>query len=169
MLTQGNTNKCLRPLLYDRLYSLLVIRPSQLMNRFSLNHFDDFLKIAQQQTEPQRLLLVLAERELPQGHTPEQARQYNAGEGGHLAPLAGVDKLPDDIISFKEFSAESHEVVEKWDVVFVASLPGIDRSLPTPDATDQAIERMLHAIRNGMIGGFLVFDHDGVPINLSIS
>lgn len=138
------------------------------MSRFSLNHFDDFLDIARQQTEPQRLLMVLAERELPPGHTPEQARQFEAGEGGHLAPLAGVDKLPKDITNFTDFVTESHEVVGKWDAMFVASLPGIEDSLPSPEATDEAVEKMLHAIRNGMIGGFLVFNCEGQPINLSV-
>lgn len=138
------------------------------MNRFPLNHFDDFLSIAQQQIEPQRLLMVLAERELPPGHTTDQARRFEAGEGGHLAPLASVDKMPKDIVSFKDFMAESLGFVKKWDAVFVASLTGTEHSLPSPEATDEAIEKMLHAIRNGMIGGFLVFDHAGLPLNLSV-
>lgn len=138
------------------------------MKRFSLNHFDDFLGIAQQQLEPQRLLLVLTERELPPGHTTDQARRFAAGEGGHLAPMAGVDKLPNDIACFNDFMVESLGFAKKWDAVFVASLTGADCSLPSPEATDEAIEKMLHAIRNGMIGGFLVFDHNGLPLDLSI-
>lgn len=138
------------------------------MNAFSLASFNDFLSIAQAQLEPQRLLLVLAQRELPGGHTEEQARQFEAGEGGHLAPLAGVDKLPQEIICFDDFVVESKQVVKDWDAVFVAALPGHNQQLPTQAATDEAIEKMLHGIRNGMIGNFLVFDKTGLPLQLSI-
>lgn len=138
------------------------------MNGFSLESFDDFLSLAQQQVEPQRLLLVLAQRELPIGHTVVQARQFEAGEGGHLAPLAGVDKLPHEMTCFDDFVVESKNVVSDWDAVFVAALPGHNLQLPTPDATDEAIEKMLHGIRNGVIGNFLVFDRQGLPLELSI-
>jgi|SRR5690606_4666119 len=138
------------------------------MSTFSLNSFDDFLAIAQQQVTAERLLLVLAKRELPIGHTPAQARCFAEGEGGHLAPLAAVDKLPDEFSNFANFVAESAQVVSEWDAVFVAALPGFQQQLPSPEATDEAIEKMLHAIRNGVIGNFLVFDRAGVPLNLTI-
>lgn len=138
------------------------------MSTFSLNSFDDFLALAQQQTEAERLLLVLAKRELPIGHTQVQARQFAAGEGGHLAPLAAVDKLPAEISNFADFVKESAQVVPEWDAIFVAALPGDKQQLPSPEATDNAIEKMLHAIRNGVIGNFLVFDRAGDPLNLAI-
>src|SRR5690606_24738312 len=110
---------------------------------FELTHFDDFLALARKQTEPQKLLLILTRRELPHGHTEEQARQFEAGKGGHLAPLAGIDKLPKDLTDFNAFVEESRQAVADWDAVFVAALPGVEGELPTAKATDDAIEKML--------------------------
>lgn len=139
------------------------------MQTFELSHFDDFLAIARQQNEPQTLLLILAKRELPVGHTAEQARLFEAGQGGHLAPLAGVDKSPQDLIDFESFVSESRHVAKDWDAVFVAALPGTDGNMPNAKATDKAIEQMLHGIRNGIINNYLVFDRKGEPLNLNES
>lgn len=138
------------------------------MKSFELESFNDFLTIAKQQDEPQRLLLVLAQRELPHGHTDIQAQQFKDGIGGHLAPLAAVDKLPQDFTNFADFIEESRQVVAEWDAVFVAALPGRNHQLPSTKETDQAVENMLHAIRNGIIGNFLVFDREGYPLSLNI-
>lgn len=137
------------------------------MTTFELNHFDDFLAIARQQDEPQKLLLVLAERELPHGHTEEQARAFAEGYGGHLAPLAGIDKQPSELKNFSAFVEEAKQVGKEWDAVFVAALPGTEGKLPTPKAIDDAIEKVIHAIRNGMINNLLVFDRKGVPLQIN--
>jgi len=136
------------------------------MKHFALKHFDDFLAIAQQQAEPQTLLLVLARRELPEGHTQEQARRFEAGQGGHLAPLAGVDKRPEELIDFDSLVAESSQVAEHWDAVFVAALPGANGQAPQAQDTGKAMEQMLHGIRNGMIHNYLIFDRAGEPLIL---
>jgi|SRR5690554_1231710 len=138
------------------------------MKSFELESFDDFLAIACQQSEPQRLLLVLAQRELPHGHTDIQAQQFADGIGGHLAPLAAVDKLPNEFTNFADFVKESQQVVKEWDAVFVAALPGSNHQLPSTKDTDQAVENMLHAIRNGIIGNFLVFDSEGYALSLNV-
>lgn len=137
------------------------------MSTFELNHFDDFLTIANQQSEPQKLLLVLARRELPHGHTEEQALAFSEGHGGHLAPLAGIDKQPSELKDFSAFVEETRQVDSDWDAVFVAALPGIQGKLPTPKAIDDAIEKVIHAIRNGMVNNFLVFDRRGEPLQLN--
>lgn len=137
------------------------------MSTFELNHFDDFLAVANQQSEPQKLLLVLAKRELPNGHTEEQAQAFSEGHGGHLAPLAGIDKQPSELSSFAAFVEEAKQVGSDWDAVFVAALPGLQGKLPTPKAIDDAIEKIIHAIRNGMVNNLLVFDRRGTPMQLS--
>ncbi|WP_341937230.1 hypothetical protein [Marinimicrobium sp. C2-29] len=137
------------------------------MSTFELDHFDDFLAIANQQSEPQKLLLVLTRRELPQGHTDEQAEVFERGGGGHLAPLAGIDKQPSELSGFAAFEQEAAQLGEDWDAVFVAALPGSQGKLPTPKAVDDGIERVIHAIRSGMVNQFLVFDRQGVPLQLS--
>lgn len=137
------------------------------MTTFELSHFDDFLAIAHQQSEPQKLLLVLAKRELPNGHTEEQAKAFEEGHGGHLAPLAGIDKQPKELNDFSAFIEEAKQVGQDWDAVFVAALPGAEGKLPTPKAIDDAIEKVIHAIRNGMINNLLVFDRQGTPLQIA--
>lgn len=136
------------------------------MESFALSHFDDFLQIARQQTEPQKLLLVVAARELPQGHTQEQARAFAAGEGGHMAPIASVDRAAHQLANFTAFEAEAAQIVKKWDAVFVGALPGEKGNEPLEGAVDTAIEQMLHAIRNGMVNQYLIFNRQGEPITL---
>lgn len=138
------------------------------MNSMSPSNFDDFLAIARQQTEPQRLLIVLAKRELPEEHTAEQAEQFDRGNGGHLAPLASVDKQINEIANFKHFAEESHQVVGDWDVMFVAALMGAEQ-LPSIEETDHAIEEMLNSIRDGKVSSYLALDNAGLPLNLSAS
>jgi len=135
------------------------------MSSISIDNFDDFLAIAREQTEPQRLLIVLAKRELPDGHTPAQAEQFEKGEGGHLAPIAGVDKLPEEIDSFATFADETKQVTETWDAIFVAALVG-EAQLPSAEETDMAMEKVLHSIRDGNISNLLVFDNEGLPLEL---
>lgn len=137
------------------------------MQNFELSHFDDFLTIARQQAEPQTLLLVLAQRELPEGHTREQARLFEAGQGGHLAPVAGVDKRLEDLNSFEDFVTESDQLVQNWDAVFVAALAGTNKQAPGAESTDEALEKMLQGIRSGMIHNYLVFDRAGEPLILN--
>jgi hypothetical protein len=137
------------------------------MTTFELSHFDDFLTIAIQQSEPQKLLLVLTKRELPHGHTEKQAQMFAQGHGGHLAPLAGIDKQLSELESFSSLVKESEQIGSEWDAVFVAALPGAKGKLPTPKEIDDAIEKMIHAIRNGMISNFLAFNRDGIPLHLN--
>ncbi|WP_027329423.1 hypothetical protein [Marinimicrobium agarilyticum] len=137
------------------------------MTTFELSHFDDFLAIASQQSEPQKLLLVLAKRELPHGHTEEQARAFAEGHGGHLAPLAGIDKQPSELEGFTAFVEEAKQVGSEWDAVFVAALPGTGDRLPSTKEIDDAIEKVIHAIRNGMINNLLVFDRSGTPLQIN--
>lgn len=134
--------------------------------RFTMNHFDDFLSLAQQQTEPQRLLLVVAKRELPQGYTHGQQEAFQRGEGGHLAPLAGADKAPAEVASFTALKSEIDTLADTWDAIFVAALPYATSTPPSTSDLDKAIDRMIQAIRDGRISQYLVFDPQGEPLIL---
>lgn len=136
------------------------------MTPFELSHFDDFLAIAHQQSEPQKLLLVLAKRELPDGHTEEQATAFEQGHGGHLAPLAGIEKEPSELAGFTAFVEEAKQASDDWDAVFVAALPGLQGKPPTAKAVDEGIEKVIHAIRDGRVNNFLVFNRTGEPVQL---
>jgi hypothetical protein len=137
------------------------------MNEISLRSFDDFLQVARTQDEPQQLLFVFTRNELPDGHTPEQAEEFQAGSGGHLAPAACVDKAPDEVRSFALLADEADTFIKGWSVFFVASLPGVAGNRPTPLSIDQALQSMVESVRIGHIHSFLAFDHKGVPLELA--
>ena len=52
-----------------------------------ISSFDDLLRAARSQPEPQRLLFVFAGAELPEDCTPEQRARFEAGQGGALTPM----------------------------------------------------------------------------------
>lgn len=133
---------------------------------FALESFDDFLQLAQGQTEPQRLLFVFTRRELPEGYTDEMKRRFEAGQGGHLAPVVCVDKAPQDLTNFKQLATESEDMVEHWDVIFVAALPGKNGQYPIEDDTNKALDGMVENVRQGSISGYLAFDNQGTPLLL---
>ncbi len=137
------------------------------MNSVNLESFDDFLRLARQQSEPQQLLFVFTRNELPEAHTAEQAERFHAGQGGHLAPVVCVDRGPDEIAGFSDFAAEANENIQDWAVFFVAALPGLANRNPTPLAIDQAMERMVETVRTGQVAAYLAFDRSGAPLQLA--
>ncbi|WP_200333024.1 hypothetical protein [Thiocystis violacea] len=134
-----------------------------------LTSFDDFLKLARRQAEPQQLLFVFTRNELPADHTPEQAASYAAGQGGHLAPVVCVDRGLHEIAGFEAFASEAEAHIDDWAVIFAAALPGIGNRPPTPLAIDQALERMVETVRGGQIASYIAFDREGIPLRLATS
>jgi hypothetical protein len=89
-----------------------------------ISNFDDLMRAAREQPEPQRLLFVFAGAELPDDSTPEQRAGFQAGQGGALIPLMSVDKTPEELDTFAALVEESRQFGHDWAIVFVASLPG---------------------------------------------
>jgi len=71
--------------------------------------FNDLLRAARQQPEPQRLLFVFAQAVLPDDSTPEQRAGFEAGQGGALTPLMSVDKTPEELGTFAALVEESRQ------------------------------------------------------------
>ena len=132
-----------------------------------ISSFDDLLRAAREQAEPQRLLFVFAAAELPGDSTPEQRARFEAGEGGALVPLMSVDKDPDDLASFASLAQESRQFAGDWTMVFVAGLPGRHGRAPTRDEADRALQRMIESIKSGSFGTFIPFDRLGQPVQFS--
>jgi hypothetical protein len=132
----------------------------------SLHDFSDLLQAARQQPEPQRLLLVFAAAELPSDPTPEEIASFERGEGGALAPVVCVDKLPEEITSFATLLDESRQAVADWDILFVASLPGRGGFAPNSDEAVQPLQMMVEAIKGGRIGEFLAVNREGELVQL---
>jgi hypothetical protein len=133
----------------------------------NISNFDDLLRAARTQPEPQRLLFVFARAVLPDDSTPEQRARFEAGEGGALAPLMAVDRTPDDLGTFAALVEESRQFGTDWAVVFVASLPGRAGRPPTSKEADQPLQRMIESIKAGSIGSFIPFDRRGEPVQLA--
>jgi hypothetical protein len=128
--------------------------------------FDDLLRAAREQPEPQRLLFVFADAVLPDDSTPEQRRRFQAGEGGALIPRMSVDKAPEEIDTFAALVEESCSFGCDWAVVFVAGLSGRNGGAPTSREADQSLQRMIEAVKTGAFGAFMPFDRHGQPLLL---
>jgi hypothetical protein len=132
-----------------------------------ISSFADLLRAARSQPEPQRLLFVFANAELPADSTPEQRARYRAGKGGALTPLMSVDKSPGEMESFAALAEEARQFGPEWAIVFVASLPGRGGQPPSSAEALQSLDRMIAAIQAGAVGAFLPFDRNGDPVLLS--
>jgi hypothetical protein len=130
----------------------------------SISSFDDLLRAAREQSEPQRLLFVFANAELPDDSTPDQRARFEAGQGGALTPLMSVDKTPEELGSFAALVEESREFGRDWAIVFVASLSGRDGRAPTSEEADRSLHRMIESIKTGSFGSFIPFDRQGQPM-----
>jgi len=130
----------------------------------NISNFDDLVRAAREQPEPQRLLFVFATAELPDDSTPEQRASFEAGEGGALAPLMTVDKTPDELGTFAALAEEARQFGPGWAIVFVASLPGRDGRAPTSKEAELPLQRMAESIQSGSLGSFLPFNRQGEPM-----
>jgi hypothetical protein len=133
----------------------------------NIESFDDLLRAARSQPEPQRLLFVFAGAELPEDSTPEQRARYQAGEGGSLTPMMSVDKSPGELESFAALAEEARQFGRDWAIVFVASLSGRGGRAPSSAEAGQALERMIASIKAGSVSAFIPFDRNGDPVLLS--
>jgi hypothetical protein len=132
-----------------------------------IEHFDDLLRAARAQAEPQRLLFVFAGAELPPSASAAQRAAFDAGEGGELAPLMCVDKAPDDLHDFAALKAEAAAAGPPWAIVFTAALSGRAGVPPLGHDVDAALQHMVDAIKAGRLDGMLPFDRGGAPVRFA--
>lgn len=130
----------------------------------NISSFDDLLRAAREQPDPQRLLFVFANAELPDGSTPEQRVRFEAGQGGALTPLMSVDKAPEELSTFAALVEESRHFGHDWAIVFVASLSGRESRAPTGEEVDQSLQRMIESINTGVFDAFIPFNRYGQPM-----
>jgi hypothetical protein len=133
----------------------------------NISSFDDFLRVARQQTEPQRLLFVFAGAELPEDSDATQRADFLAGQGGALVPLMCVDKTPDELNSFADMVQESLTFGCDWRIVFAAAMSGRGGVSPTSEAAEEPLQKMVESIKAGVLGTYIPFDRKGQPVVLS--
>jgi len=131
-----------------------------------IHSFDDLLRAARQQPEPQRLLLVFAGASLPADASAEQRASFEAGEGGELAPLMCVDKDPHALDSFAALVTEAAALGPPWTLVFAAALAGRAPLPPSDGQVDAALQQMVEAVRGGDVARYLPFDREGRAVRL---
>ena len=128
--------------------------------------FDDLLSAARAQIEPQRLLFVFVQAELPEAPTPEQRAGFARGQGGALVPRLCVDKAPDELDTFDALAQEAVQFGQPWTLVFAAALGGTLSRAPTSADAEAPLQAMVEAIRAGQIGNFIPFNRQGEPVQL---
>lgn len=129
--------------------------------------YQDLIQASQRQSEPQRLLFVLAKAELPEDATADQKSRFEARQGGYLEPVLCVDKLPEDVAEFDTLVTESEHTGVEWDLVFVAAMSGMAGQPPQPEQAEQPLKMMVEQIKAGMVANFATFDKQGEPVQLT--
>ena len=129
-----------------------------------ISSFDDLLRAAHVQSEPQRLLFVFTAAELPDESSVEQRRRFDAGEGGALVPMMYVDKEPAELQDFGALAQEAVAFGQEWRIVFAAALSGRAGIAPTSSDAEAPLQRMVEAIRQGTHDAFMPFDRQGQPV-----
>ena len=132
----------------------------------NITTFEDLLQAARTQPEPQRLLLVFAGANLPSDASVEQRAHFEAGESGELAPLMCVDKDPHALTGFEGLAKEATAFERPWALVFAAALSGVGGRPPSEAQIATALQRMVEAVRDGEIGSFIPFNHNGDAVQL---
>lgn len=132
----------------------------------NISNFDELLNAARQQTEPQRMLFVFAQSELPDEHDMKQAQRFKDGQGGSLNPIMFVDKTLDELSNFSTLVQESKKMGQHWDIVFAAALDGKRGHLPSSGEAEEALNMMVKSIQQGLISNFLAYDRAGNQIRL---
>jgi hypothetical protein len=132
----------------------------------SISSFDDLLRSARQQAQPQRLLFVFVAAELPDDATADQRARFEAGEGGTLTPLMCVDKTPDELPSFDALASEARQFGQPWSLVFAAAMAGSRGAAPSSAQAEDPLQRMVECIKSGRIDGLIPFDASGQPVQL---
>ncbi|MFN3709737.1 MAG: ribonucleotide reductase subunit alpha [Alishewanella aestuarii] len=132
----------------------------------NIQSYQDLLQAAAMQQEPQRLLFIFAKAELPNGYTDSQKHNFEQGQGGALAPVLCVDKLPEEVSAFQQLVTESAHTGIDWDIAFVSALGGRGGFPPNSDEAVQPLQMMMQKIQGGMIADFLTFDKNGELVAL---
>ena len=129
--------------------------------------FSQLLAAARAQPQPQRLLFVFTQRELPADASDSQRQAFAQSAGGALQPIACVDKSPHELSDFAALVAESRQACPPWDVVFIAALSGAGTQPPAAAQVSEGLKRMVAAVQSGHVGPFLALNAEGDPLTLA--
>lgn len=123
--------------------------------------FDDLITAARSQPQPQTLLMVFVDVELPPDASPQERERFEQGQGGALTPRMCLDRAAAELTDWPTLTAEADQQSPAWRMVMVAALSGT----PKGDAIEQALNRMVMAVHQGQIEGFIPFDREGQAVH----
>jgi hypothetical protein len=133
----------------------------------TIETFDQLLRAARAEPQPQRLLFVLAAVELPDDATPDERAGFDKGEGGALVPQMCVDKSLEELVSFAQFKQEANQICPAWGVVFAAALSGHFGRAPTSEDAEKPLQSMVDAIGRGQVQAYIPFNLAGEAMQLA--
>ncbi|MEO5669927.1 MAG: ribonucleotide reductase subunit alpha [Ramlibacter sp.] len=129
--------------------------------------FEQLLRAAAAEPQPQRLLFVFAQAQLPEGASAQQRKRFELGQGGALTPLACVDKAPADLSTFDALREEARNACPPWQALVIAAVSGQDGQPPSSALVDSSMHAMVEAVRVGRLGNYLILGPAGEPLQLS--
>lgn len=127
--------------------------------------FDDLIAAARTQPTPQTLLMVFVDVELPSDASPQERERFEQGQGGALTPRMCLDRAAAELTGWPALSAEADQQSRDWRMVMVAALSGRTGQPPKDEAIEQALNRMVMAVHQGQIEGFIPFDRQGQAVH----
>ena len=106
------------------------------------SNFTKLVQAAKAQAEPQRLLFLLAKSERTNKSKKSRAR-------GTIAPVACVDKLPQELTTIKKFSAEADQISTDWNMILIAGMNGSDGQAPSSEDAEPLLNKMANDLLSG--------------------
>lgn len=118
----------------------------------------DLIKAALEQKEQQRLLFLFAK-------TESKKKKKKKHQTGTITPLMCVDKLPEEIVSFKALVEEADNISTDWDIMLIAGLSGTVDAPPTTDDAEPHLNKMANDLTSGQeLSSYVIFDRKENPI-----
>jgi hypothetical protein len=131
----------------------------------NITDFDSLLQAAKKQPQPQRLLFVFLNAELPKDANARQVMEFEMGMGGNLRPVMCVDKSPNELTNFDALEAESAGMGQAWSMMLVGALSGRNGMPPSDQEVEKALKNMIQAVEGGQdLSCYLAMDRKGLPI-----
>lgn len=123
-----------------------------------VSNFQSLITAAKQQSQPQRLLFLFAKAETEEDMKSNQQR-------GTLAPLMCVDKLPEELSTFADFSDEADSISPDWDFMLAVGLSGQNGKAPSSEDAEPFLNQMVSNLTAGQdLTQYVIFDREDNPV-----
>lgn len=124
------------------------------------SNFQKLVNAAKSQSEPQRLLFLLAKSERENKARKSRAR-------GTITPIACVDKLPEELSTIKKFVSEADQINSDWDMIFIAGMNGSEGKAPTTEEAEPLLNKMANDLMGGQdLSRYLILTRDDQQVEL---